>query len=409
MTYPMQLMGWVLLHAGWQTLVIALWLDLAMRLMPRASAQLRYRTAALHLVAAIGAMALTLAVSHASMAAGSHMAPAREVPAGWFPAMRRGTGPLLAILAFVWLGGVAVAQALLAVRLIRLLRLLRHSEPAPAEIRAAVQELSRGIGLRRPPEVCCADVASPMVAGWRTSAVVLPREFERMHPPAEARALLAHELAHVLRRDYAGNLLQLMAASLLWWHPGVWLIYRRMRHERECASDEQAVRITGSAAGLANGLFRLAAASVPSDAALVAAHSSGLADRISRMAEPPARWGGRFAPWLLLGAAVPLAAIAIAAGAAAPRVETLTRAYAASSLGPPIVFTIQAHDPAGTFLVRMFRGRVVDIVLGQEPVPPTHVMQHGDTVTVMGRTGQELLRLEIDPRGGFRWTPRRAS
>jgi hypothetical protein len=32
----------------------------------------------------------------------------------------------------------------------------------------------------------------------------------------------------------------------------------------------------------------------------------------------------------------------------------------------------------------------------------------GDTVSVLGEAGQELLRVEVDPRGGLRWRPRRA-
>lgn len=409
MSYATQLAGWVALQCAWETLAIALLLPVAMRLMRRASSEWRYRSAVLHLAAAIGALVLTMAVSHASIASGASTAPPTSAGIASLPSLREPGQSLLLVLAWIWLGGIAVTQAVLGVRLIRLMRLLRGAVPAPAEISALVEELSRRIGLPRPPRVCCADVRSPLVAGWRSGCVVAPAAFSETHPRAEAQALLAHELAHVVRRDYSSNILQLMAVSVLWWHPGVWFLYARIRHERECASDELALRIAGSAAGLANGLFRLAAFSARGDAVLVGADSSGLADRISRIAEPPMRQSSLFAPLLHVAAGALFTAMVVAASAGASRVEPLTRAWAASPFGPPTIFTIRAYDPAGTFVVRMMRGQVVGVELGREAIPPARVMQRGGTVRVVSQTGQELLKLEVDPRGGFRWEPRRVS
>jgi beta-lactamase regulating signal transducer with metallopeptidase domain len=271
-----------------------------------------------------------------------------------------------------------------------------------------VEEMSFEIGLSHPPRVRSAEIHSPMVAGCRPAFLVLPRAFGETHPPNEMRALLAHELAHILRRDYSRNALQLFVASLLWWHPGVWFIFGRIRHERECASDEQAVRLTGSATSLAKALFRLADASVATESVAIAADSSGLFDRMLRMSEPQRPPAQETISPFLAGAFVALTIGVVTVSATASRGEALTRAYAASPAGPPTVITIRAEDPAGTFLVKMVRGRVVAIEMGQKPIPSDRVVQRGDTVKVVGQAGQELLRLEIDPRGGLRWRPRRA-
>lgn len=55
--------------------------------------------------------------------------------------------------------------------------------------------------------------------------------------PDHLEALLAHELAHVLRHDYAVNLLQSLLEIALFHHPGVWWLSRRICRERELACD----------------------------------------------------------------------------------------------------------------------------------------------------------------------------
>ena len=45
--------------------------------------------------------------------------------------------------------------------------------------------------------------------------------------PAMLEALLAHELAHIKRRDYLVNLIQSAVEIVLFYHPSVWALSRR--------------------------------------------------------------------------------------------------------------------------------------------------------------------------------------
>lgn len=59
--------------------------------------------------------------------------------------------------------------------------------------------------------------------------------------------MLAHELGHIRRHDYLVNMLQNIVETLLFYHPAVWWMSARIRHERELCCDDLAVRSWGDA------------------------------------------------------------------------------------------------------------------------------------------------------------------
>src|ERR687891_1536007 len=61
----------------------------------------------------------------------------------------------------------------------------------------------------------------------------------------QLEAILAHELAHIRRHDYLVNLLQTLVETLLFYHPAVWWLSRRIRLEREHCCDDLAVSLCG--------------------------------------------------------------------------------------------------------------------------------------------------------------------
>ena len=88
-------------------------------------------------------------------------------------------------------------------------------------------------------------VEIPIVAGWLTPVILLPVSILAELSPQQLEAILAHELAHIRRHDYLVNLLQTVAETLLFYHPAVWWVSRRIRIEREHCCDDAAVRVCG--------------------------------------------------------------------------------------------------------------------------------------------------------------------
>jgi hypothetical protein len=78
-------------------------------------------------------------------------------------------------------------------------------------------------------------IGSPMLWGWGRSAVVLfPRDLLPRLSVEARDTLLAHELAHYLRRDHWVRVLEFAATGLYWWHPAVWVA----RNGIEAAEEE---------------------------------------------------------------------------------------------------------------------------------------------------------------------------
>ena len=147
------------------------------------------------------------------------------------------------VFGLAWLAGSSTWFAIAARRLWRFGRLLRHAHPASAELIERVAALSRKLGLRKPPRILLVQgYLSPMVwAAGRVTLLVPAKLVSQMSGPA-LDTLLAHELAHVRRRDHWVRWLELVGLGLYWWNPVVWLARRELRQAEELCCDAWVVR-----------------------------------------------------------------------------------------------------------------------------------------------------------------------
>ena len=83
----------------------------------------------------------------------------------------------------------------------------------------------------------------PGVFGILRPVLLWPREIDLRLDDAQVRAMLAHELAHVHRRDNLTAAMHMFVEAVFWFHPVVWWIGARLVDERERACDEYVVRL----------------------------------------------------------------------------------------------------------------------------------------------------------------------
>lgn len=110
------------------------------------------------------------------------------------------------------------------------------------ELECEFLELTRTAGAHHRPKLCLIrGLSQPFVWGTLRGAIYLPENFGSQGTLRERQLVMGHELAHVLRWDALVNFIQVLVQAVFIFHPLVWWLNRRIRHEREKCCDEMAV------------------------------------------------------------------------------------------------------------------------------------------------------------------------
>ena len=180
------------------------------------------------------------------------LASTSAMPAAPIPAVSHGTIAPLGI-------GVGVARKIDGLKAVRILWLLGLTSSLLTVLRqhrkfarriAAVPtvgdegilsllESCKGVmGVRRQIRVVIApQPGAPALFGFLKPRLLLPESAVRKLDDRELRMVFLHELAHVKRGDILLNWAIILARSLHWFNPLVWLALRRLRADRELVCD----------------------------------------------------------------------------------------------------------------------------------------------------------------------------
>jgi beta-lactamase regulating signal transducer with metallopeptidase domain len=142
-------------------------------------------------------------------------------------------------LLWFWLGGAAMCGLVAVTRMVRFERLLRNTLPASERVRRIMPEIAGKLGLQGVPEVRyveCVEVPFVWCAGRRPT-IVLPMGLLSQLDDEGVALILAHELAHVRRRDHWVRAVELIVSTIYWWNPLVWLIRRQLHQAEELCCD----------------------------------------------------------------------------------------------------------------------------------------------------------------------------
>ena len=365
-------LGWTLLHSLWQGVLVAAVLAGALLLLRRQRAEVRYvaSAGALGVMVALAGITFGLyfragvgqagsgalspntvktlraaplkqfekaAVARAAASPGQAAAaastampatnPGRPSAVGLWDANTHRTAPTwlatglryfdthMPLLVVGWLLGLLAMSLRLLGGLLYVQRLRSHRvRPLSAAWQERMASLAARSGVRRPVALLeSALVQVPLVVGHVRPVILLPLGVVAGLSVAHLEAILAHELAHVLRRDYLVNLLQTVAEALFFYHPAVWFVANCVRTEREnCCDDAAAALCGGDSLRLARALTALAewsqSALVPAAPRLALAAINGrgaLLNRVRRLVQrrpaAPTLAEGAMAAALVLG------------------------------------------------------------------------------------------------------------
>lgn len=168
---------------------------------------------------------------------------------------KQGLSTLSQLIAFMLITAVVAALAFLSFRwagfLVFYRRLRRHSvrlgEKIDAGLIRQIEDLSHQMGLRQPPEILLfrGNWTTPCAIGWRRPALVIDPDLMLQFDAEELRAILAHELGHILRRDCLWHWASVLLRDVQSFNPFTHMSLARLSLEREKACDQSAIDTAG--------------------------------------------------------------------------------------------------------------------------------------------------------------------
>ncbi|QAY78452.1 M56 family metallopeptidase [Sphingosinicella sp. BN140058] len=137
----------------------------------------------------------------------------------------------------LYVGGLLMVGGRLAIGVRALARWT--AEAADVECgqwQAALARAASGRGVRL---LVSDEVKSPLSWGWRRPAILL--DPDTLRRPDDADAILAHEVAHIVRGDWPSLICSRVAVALFWFNPLVWRLDREVAQQAEEAADSYAI------------------------------------------------------------------------------------------------------------------------------------------------------------------------
>ena len=295
-------LGWMIVHAIWQVAGVGLLLWLSLRIFDKRSAAFKYRLglSALALISmlAIGTFVYAIPTGKTSngtvlanldilqtqaIAAADSFVPASD----WWLLARR-IESWIPTLVQVWLLGAMLFLVRFATSLadIRTLKIQGHQRVDP-RWESFLKGKMETLGINRKVQLLQSQLTEmPMTFGHLKPIILLPAGLLFQLSPAQIEAIIAHELAHIHRKDYLVNMLQSMLEVIFFFHPVFWWVSKQIREQRENAADDLAIKMGIAPRDLAEGLaavVNLAKTQVPEMALAAARKPTPTLDRIKRI------------------------------------------------------------------------------------------------------------------------------
>lgn len=141
------------------------------------------------------------------------------------------------VLLEIWVAVGVVFMLRTAAATLQIRRLLKRWEKEPSA--ETVYFYAEIAGEKRPPLAICPALETSMAVGLFRTKIYLPHEG---YSPQQMEMIFRHELIHWRRKDLWYKFLLLLARSIHWFNPLVWLLAKRANRDLEISCDGEAVQ-----------------------------------------------------------------------------------------------------------------------------------------------------------------------
>jgi TonB family protein len=415
-----QALGLTLLDFVWQGAIAGVLTAIALVVLRRTTAHVRYLVACVGLAAMPASAVITFAgyLRERPLVAGHIVvtSTARPAPLSMPSSADRGIAASsdlaaasvferqLPVLVVIWTAGVLVLTMRLLLGWRRVGRLRRLTFPiSTGDLTATVERIAARLGVSQPVQLLkTASIDVPAVIGWLRPAIVLPASALAGLTPAHLEAILAHELAHVRRADYLINVLQSIVEILFFYHPAVWWVSGRIRLEREHCCDDIAAELCSDRVTYARALASLEELRNRRPSLAMGAGGGELLDRIRRLIDPKVAPAPRISGGLAMCVLLTVLLLAVSGqinGMSVAEPHPLSADVA--QINPARATVAQQQPPTGVHPEPRIAITVPEPRRKPAPGPPATAVAPAATTLVAGADqGARLSGVVTDPSGG---------
>jgi len=144
---------------------------------------------------------------------------------------------------WAWLASVAAMAGYQLYRWRRFQRLLDATSFAPDWLDEEVQGIAAELGIAAPPVLVMEQRCTPLVWVLGPARLLWPEAMLSGFSRESRRTIIAHELAHLARRDHWVARLEAVATVFWWWHPLFWYARAKLHDAAEQACDARVTQL----------------------------------------------------------------------------------------------------------------------------------------------------------------------
>lgn len=260
--------GWTIFHSVWIGAVISLLLFIALSILNRSSAKLRYNVSLGALISMLVILAVVFTRTFETADKNTFSESSQNVckteliaspPPGldddnYISDAKNEISQTIInflnsnydIVTLFWLAGILLMTIRFTGGLVYSDRSQRRdNRESISRLAGLTNELKNKLGIQRRIEIVESLISKvPMTTGILKPVIFIPIGVLTGIPYNQVEAIIAHELAHIKRNDYLVNIFQSIIEIILFYHPAVWWISSMIRNEREMACDDIALELS---------------------------------------------------------------------------------------------------------------------------------------------------------------------
>jgi beta-lactamase regulating signal transducer with metallopeptidase domain len=209
-----------------------------------------------------------------------------------------------------------INRLLQAWRRTKCIRKSAYAPAASAKMEAIAEQCCNALQMRKAVILCSSQITGALTVGTHRPIIILSESLFQESSEQLLASVLAHELAHIRRRDFSLNFIYELLYLPISFHPAAALVRRQINRTRELVCDEIVAERVVDAKAYARSLIRLA------NSALAQSHPNYtlgvfdadiLEERIMRLIERKRFSGVRAGKLFVLIAALSLSVMSVAA------------------------------------------------------------------------------------------------